>query len=111
VNKEGHSDSSWFRPLLVGKSPTSSGLILKMNMCYKRSAECSRSSRAKGGNGSRTPFIKVRGAFKTTQGLLIMVDYFITQVKLHGQWCPRLETLVHRDRTRLLGRSFWLLGT
>jgi hypothetical protein len=32
VNKEGHSDPSWFRPLLVGKSPTSSGLILKMNV-------------------------------------------------------------------------------
>jgi hypothetical protein len=35
VNYEAHHDLSWFRPLLRGNSPTSSGLILKMNMCYK----------------------------------------------------------------------------
>jgi hypothetical protein len=35
VNNESHSDLSWFRPLLGGNSLTSSGLILKMNMCYK----------------------------------------------------------------------------
>jgi hypothetical protein len=35
VNNEVHSDLYWFRPLLGGNSPMSSGLILKMNMCYK----------------------------------------------------------------------------
>jgi hypothetical protein len=35
VNYEAHYDISWFRPLLRGNSPTSNGLILKMNMCYK----------------------------------------------------------------------------
>jgi hypothetical protein len=34
VNYEAHYDLSWFRPHLEGNSPTSSGLILKMNMCY-----------------------------------------------------------------------------
>jgi hypothetical protein len=35
ANYKAHNDLSWFRPLLKGNSPTSSGLILKMNMCYK----------------------------------------------------------------------------
>jgi hypothetical protein len=35
VNYEAHYDLSWFRPLLEGNSPTSSGLILKINRCYK----------------------------------------------------------------------------
>jgi hypothetical protein len=35
TNNEAYSDLSWFRLLLGGNSPTSSGLILKMNMCYK----------------------------------------------------------------------------
>jgi hypothetical protein len=35
VNYEAHNELSWFRPLLRGNSPTSSGLILKMNMYYK----------------------------------------------------------------------------
>jgi hypothetical protein len=35
VNSEAHYDPSWIRPLLRGNSPMSSGLILKMNMCYK----------------------------------------------------------------------------
>jgi hypothetical protein len=35
MNYKAHGDLSWFRPLLGGNSPTSSGLILKMNMCYK----------------------------------------------------------------------------
>jgi hypothetical protein len=35
VNYEAYFDLSWFRPLLGGNSPTSNGLILKMNMCYK----------------------------------------------------------------------------
>jgi hypothetical protein len=30
-----HYDLSCFMPLLRGNSPTSSGLILKMNICYK----------------------------------------------------------------------------
>jgi hypothetical protein len=34
VNYKAHIDLSCFRPLLGGNSPTSSGLILKMNMCY-----------------------------------------------------------------------------
>jgi hypothetical protein len=35
VNYKAHNDLSWFRSLLGGNSPTSSGLILKMNKCYK----------------------------------------------------------------------------
>jgi hypothetical protein len=35
VNYKAHYDISWFRPLLEGNSHTSSGLILKMNKCYK----------------------------------------------------------------------------
>jgi hypothetical protein len=35
VNNEEHDDLSLFWPLLGGNSPTSSGLILKMNRCYK----------------------------------------------------------------------------
>jgi hypothetical protein len=35
VNYEAYYDLSWFRSLLGGNSPTSSGLILKMNKCYK----------------------------------------------------------------------------
>jgi hypothetical protein len=34
VNYKAHYDLSWFRPLLGGNSPTSSGLILKMNNGY-----------------------------------------------------------------------------
>jgi hypothetical protein len=34
VNYIAHYDLSWFRPLLRGNSPTSSGLILKMNRGY-----------------------------------------------------------------------------
>jgi hypothetical protein len=34
MNYEAHYDLSWFRSLLRG-IPTFSGLILKMNMCYK----------------------------------------------------------------------------
>jgi hypothetical protein len=35
VNYKAHNDLSWFKPLLEGNSPTSIGLILKMNECYK----------------------------------------------------------------------------
>jgi hypothetical protein len=35
VNYEAHYYLSWFRHLHGGNSPTSSSLILKMNMCYK----------------------------------------------------------------------------
>jgi hypothetical protein len=48
ANNEAHNDLPWFWPLLGGNSPTSSGLILKINMCYKGWAECSRSSCGKG---------------------------------------------------------------
>jgi hypothetical protein len=58
VNNEAHSDLSWFRPLLGGNSPTSSGLILKINRTYKEWAERSRSSHGGGGNGSRTSCLK-----------------------------------------------------
>jgi hypothetical protein len=34
VNYKAHYDLSWFRPLLKGNSPISSGLILKMNRGY-----------------------------------------------------------------------------
>jgi hypothetical protein len=36
MNYKAHNNLSWFRPLLGGNSPTSSGLILKMNRCHKR---------------------------------------------------------------------------
>jgi hypothetical protein len=36
VNYKTNYDLSWFRPILRGNSPQFSGLILKMNMCYKR---------------------------------------------------------------------------
>jgi hypothetical protein len=35
TNNKAHSDLSWFRSLLGDNSPTSNGLILKMNRCYK----------------------------------------------------------------------------
>jgi hypothetical protein len=35
ANYEAHYDLSWFRPHIGGNSTTSSGLILKMNRCYK----------------------------------------------------------------------------
>jgi hypothetical protein len=34
TNYKTHYDLSWFRPLLGGNSPTSNGLILKMNRYY-----------------------------------------------------------------------------
>jgi hypothetical protein len=34
MNYKVHYDLSWFRPLLGGNGPTSSGLILKMNIGY-----------------------------------------------------------------------------
>jgi hypothetical protein len=35
MNYKAHSNLSWFSLLLGDNSPMSSGLILKMNMCYK----------------------------------------------------------------------------
>jgi hypothetical protein len=43
-------------------------------------------------------------------GLLTMVDYFTTRVKLHGQWGPRLEISVCRGWTGLPECCSWLLG-
>jgi hypothetical protein len=34
MNYKAHYGLSWFRPLLEGNNPTSSGLILKMNNSY-----------------------------------------------------------------------------
>jgi hypothetical protein len=34
MNYKAHYSLSWFRPLLDGNSPTSTGLILKMNSGY-----------------------------------------------------------------------------
>jgi hypothetical protein len=36
VNYQEHKDLSWFMPLLERNSPTSSGLILKMNSGYNK---------------------------------------------------------------------------
>jgi hypothetical protein len=69
VNNEAHSCLSWFRPLLGGNRPTSSSLILKMNMCYKGSTKCSRSSRGEGGNGSHTPYLMSMGPFIDRSGV------------------------------------------
>jgi hypothetical protein len=35
MNNEAHSDLTWFSSILRGNSTMSSGLILKMNLCYK----------------------------------------------------------------------------
>jgi hypothetical protein len=35
MNNVAHNDLSLSRPLLISNSPTSSGMILKMNKCYK----------------------------------------------------------------------------
>jgi hypothetical protein len=35
VNNKADNDLSWFKPLFGGNSPTSNGLVLKMNKCYK----------------------------------------------------------------------------
>jgi hypothetical protein len=51
------------QPLLRGNSPRSSGLILKMNRCYKGRAEGLRSSHGEGENVSHTPCLKSRGPF------------------------------------------------
>jgi hypothetical protein len=48
VNFKSHGNLSWFRPLLGGNRPTSSGLILNMNMCYKGFVESSRSLHGEG---------------------------------------------------------------
>jgi hypothetical protein len=70
VNDEAHNDLSYIRPLLGGSSPTSSGLILKMNRCYKGRAESMRSSHGEGENGSRTFCLKGRGPFIDHTGVL-----------------------------------------
>jgi hypothetical protein len=44
VNYKAHYSLSWFMPLFGGNSPTSSGLILKMNSGYNDVRECLRSS-------------------------------------------------------------------
>jgi hypothetical protein len=36
MNYRAHYVLSWFRPLLRGNNPTSSGLILKMNRVYNK---------------------------------------------------------------------------
>jgi hypothetical protein len=67
----------------------SSGLILKMNKCYKGLAESSRSSYGEGRNGSCTPYFKGRGDFyRPLGGLLVKFGYFTNKVKLRGQWGP-----------------------
>jgi hypothetical protein len=35
MNYKAHNDLSWSMSLFIGNSPTFSGLILKMNKCYK----------------------------------------------------------------------------
>jgi hypothetical protein len=63
VNYKAHGDLSWFRPLLGGNSPTSSNLILKMNMCYKGCAKSSRSLHGEGGKWISSLLPKGYGAF------------------------------------------------
>jgi hypothetical protein len=68
VNNEAHSDLSLLKPLRGGNSPTSSDLILKMNLCYKKLAESSRSSHGEGENRSLTPCLKGRWSFIDRSG-------------------------------------------
>jgi hypothetical protein len=67
--------------------------------------------RGEGRNGPYIPYLKGRGFYRLLGGLLVKVGYFTNRVKLHGQWGPRLDTLVHRGWIDLAGCSYWLLGT
>jgi hypothetical protein len=63
-----HYDLSWFKPLLSGNSPMSSGLILKMNRGYK------------GKNGSIFPCLRGRVPFiARAGGLVSMVQLLYNQ--------------------------------
>jgi hypothetical protein len=75
VNYKTHYYLSWFRPLLRYNIPMSSGLVLKMDMCYKGvSRELEKFMWWKGENGPRTPCLKGRGAFyRPLRGPLIVV--------------------------------------
>jgi hypothetical protein len=55
MNYKAHGDLFYFRPLLRGDSFMFSGLILKMNMCYKGWAESLIGSHGEGENVSHTP--------------------------------------------------------
>jgi hypothetical protein len=51
-----------------------------------------------------SPYLKCRGPFIDLLGVpKLWFDYFTTRIKLHGQWGPRLKTLIHRGWLRLLG--------
>jgi hypothetical protein len=89
ANNEAHSDLSWCRPLLRGNSPTSRGLIWKMNECYKGWVECTRSSHGEGGEFILYPYLQGRGPFIDRPGVhKLWFSYFTSWVKLHGQWAP-----------------------
>jgi hypothetical protein len=65
----------------------------------------------RGGNQSRTPYMKGMGPFIDRQGVYQQhLGYFAIHVKLHGQWGPRQGMLVHRDWRGLPRRSSWLPG-
>jgi hypothetical protein len=86
VNYKVHNDLSWFRPLLGGNSPTSSGLILKMNMCYK---------------GMSIELKKVHVVKAEMEIVPLPDNYrlvtFTLWSKLHGQWGPRLRRSVRSE--------------
>jgi hypothetical protein len=111
MNYKTHNDLYWFSPLLEGNSPMSSGLILKMNRCYKGWAESSRILHGEGGNGSHTPCLKGRGLLQAAQQLdNYGLVTFIFGSKLYGQWGPRLMMSIHRCQFGLPWRSSRLLG-
>jgi hypothetical protein len=63
VNYKTHYSLSWFRPILEGNNPTSSGLILKMNNDYNWvSRELKKFAKWRE-KCSRASWLKCRGAF------------------------------------------------
>jgi hypothetical protein len=63
----------------------------------------------KGGMISSPLYLYGRGPFIDCLSVpKLWVGYFTTRVKLHGQWGPRLETLIHCCWIRIPDCSSWL---
>jgi hypothetical protein len=63
ANYKAHCSLSWFRPLLEGNSPMSSGLILKMNGGYNGMSRVLEKFAKWNGEYSCTPYLKGRWPF------------------------------------------------
>jgi hypothetical protein len=79
VNYKEHNDLSWFRPLLGDNSPTSSGLIWKMNRCYKGVSREFEKFTWRRGKWISYPCLKGRGPFigRAVDGLLHTSYFYI----------------------------------